>query len=171
MDQRNYLYRKMYDNNFYRLILFQIILYEITKSFLYFQRKDLVDIIQNLSYESVLSIIGKVVARPDGQQNKKMKTGDVEIYITSLEVLNVASPNLPIFIREYNKAKESQQMRYRYLSLRYPELQRNLRMRSRLMMKMREFLINECNFVDIETPTLFKNTPGVCFLKEGYNAL
>lgn len=120
------------------------------------------EIIQNLSYESVLSVTGKVAPRPEDQQNRKMKTGDIEVHVESLEVLNVASRNLPIFIREFNKAKESQQMKYRYLSLRYPELQRNLRLRSSLIMKMREFLINKCSFVDIETPTLFKSTPGVC---------
>ncbi|XP_011881574.1 PREDICTED: aspartate--tRNA ligase, mitochondrial-like [Vollenhovia emeryi] len=123
-------------------------------------RKDLTAAVQNLSFESVLSVVGKVVPRPEDQQNKRMKTGDVEVYVDALEILNVASQNPPIFIREYNKAKESQQMKYRYLSLRYPELQRNLRLRSTLIMKMREFLINECSFVDIETPTLFKNTPG-----------
>jgi len=123
-----------------------------------------VKIIENLPYESVLSIIGKVMARPIDQQNKKMKTGDIEVHVESLRVLNTASRNLPIFIREFNKAKESQQMKYRYLSLRYPELQRNLKLRSSLIMKMREFLINECSFVDIETPTLFKSTPGVCCL-------
>ncbi|XP_070156119.1 aspartate--tRNA ligase, mitochondrial [Polyergus mexicanus] len=123
-------------------------------------RKDLIETVKNLSYESVLSIVGKVISRPKDQRNKRMKTGDIEVYIESLKILNIASRNLPIFIREYNKAKESQQMKYRYLSLRYPELQRNIRMRSSLIMKMREFLINECNFVDIETPTLFKNTPG-----------
>lgn len=110
----------------------------------------------------MLSIVGKVISRPDGQQNKKMKTGDIEVYVESLEILNIASQNLPIFIREFNKAKENLQMKYRYLSLRYSELQRNLRLRSSLIMKMREFLINECSFVDIETPTLFKSTPGVC---------
>jgi len=123
----------------------------------------LIEITQNLSYESVLSVVGKVVPRPEGQQNERMKTGDIEVYVDSLEVLNAASQNLPVFIREYNKAKENQQMKYRYLSLRYPELQKKLRMRSSLIMKMREFLINECSFVDIETPTLFKSTPGVCF--------
>lgn len=120
--------------------------------------------IQDVPYESVLSIAGKVAQRPENQENKKMKTGDIEVHIESLEVLNAASRNLPIFIRDYNKATEVQQMKYRYLSLRYPELQKNLRMRSQLVMKMREFLINECNFVDIETPTLFKHTPGVRFL-------
>lgn len=124
----------------------------------------MIETIKNLSYESVLSIVGKVIPRPKNQQNKKMKTGDIEVYVESLKILNVASPNLPVFIREYNKAKESQQMKYRYLSLRYPELQRNFRMRSSLIMKMRKFLVDKCNFVDIETPTLFKSTPGVCFL-------
>ncbi|KAL0125095.1 hypothetical protein PUN28_004324 [Cardiocondyla obscurior] len=124
------------------------------------ERKDLVEIIQNLSYESILSVIGKVMKRPEGQQNTKIKTGDVEVHVESLEILNVASQNPPILIREYNKAKESQQMKYRYLSLRYPEVQRNLRLRSSLIMKMREFLIHECSFVDVETPTLFKSTPG-----------
>ncbi|XP_014472835.1 PREDICTED: aspartate--tRNA ligase, mitochondrial [Dinoponera quadriceps] len=123
-------------------------------------RKDLAEAIQDMPFESVLSIAGRVAPRPKGQENKKMKTGDIEVYIESLEILNVASSNLPIFIRDYNKATEVQQMKYRYLSLRYPEFQRNLRMRSQLIMKMREFLINECNFVDIETPTLFKYTPG-----------
>lgn len=100
-----------------------------------------------------------------------MKTGDIEVLVQSLQILNVASRNLPIFIREFNKAKESQQMKYRYLSLRYPELQRNLRIRSRLIMKMREYLINECGFVDIETPTLFKSTPGVLSFFKLYNLL
>lgn len=104
------------------------------------------------------------MSRPEGQQNERMKTGDIEVCVESLEVLNVASPNPPILIREYNKAKENQQMKYRYLSLRYPALQRNLRLRSSLMMKMREFLTYGCSFVEIETPTLFKSTPGVRFL-------
>lgn len=124
----------------------------------------MVEAVQNLSYESVLGIVGKVVPRPEGQQNERMKTGDIEVYVESLEVLNVASQNPPVLIREYNKVKENQQMKYRYLSLRYPALQRNLRLRSSLIMKMREFLINECSFVDVETPTLFKSTPGVCSL-------
>ncbi|XP_025152367.1 aspartate--tRNA ligase, mitochondrial isoform X2 [Harpegnathos saltator] len=123
-------------------------------------RKDLMETMRDIPYESVLSITGKVASRPEGLENKKMKTGDIEVHIESLVILNVASRNLPIFIRDYNKATEVQQMKYRYLSLRYSELQRNLRMRSQFIMKMREFLINECNFVDIETPTLFKYTPG-----------
>ncbi|XP_076396019.1 aspartyl-tRNA synthetase, mitochondrial [Megachile rotundata] len=123
-------------------------------------RKDLQDVVKNLTFESVLTIKGIVLDRPGSQKNKNMKTGDIEVSIESLEVLNAAKPNLPFVIRDFNKAKESTQLKYRYISLRYPELQRYLRLRSEVTMKMREYLINECDFVDIETPTLFKQTPG-----------
>lgn len=122
-------------------------------------RKDLQEKTKNLTFESVLSIEGRVLKRPDDQRNKNIPTGDIEIEVESLKVLNMAKPNLPFIIRDYNKAKESNQLKYRYISLRYPELQRCLRLRSKLIMKMREYLINKCDFVDIETPTLFKNTP------------
>lgn len=54
-------------------------------------------------------------------------------------------------------------MQYRYLDIRFPQMQRNLRVRSKLLMKMREFLIDNY-FVDVDTPTLFKATPGVSLL-------
>nr|XP_033333284.1 aspartate--tRNA ligase, mitochondrial [Megalopta genalis] len=123
-------------------------------------REDLIEMIKNITFESVLHIVGTVHERPKGQKNNKMKTGDIEVLIESLENLNPAKSNMPFFIREFNKAKESTQMKYRYLSLRYPELQRNLRLRSQVIAKMREYLIKECSFVDMETPTLFKSTPG-----------
>ncbi|CAD1479775.1 unnamed protein product, partial [Heterotrigona itama] len=122
-------------------------------------RIDLQEMAKNLTFESVLSIKGKVLKRPDGQENKHMETGDIEVEVKSLKVLNIAKSNMPFIIREYNKAKEDTQLKYRYISLRYPELQKNLRLRSDVIMKIREYLSRECNFVDIETPTLFKNTP------------
>ncbi|XP_066600886.1 aspartate--tRNA ligase, mitochondrial [Prorops nasuta] len=124
------------------------------------ERKDLTEIAEGILYESVLSIRGKVVLRPKDQINTTMKTGEIEIIAESIDILNTASKDLPFVIRSHNKAKESTQMKYRYLSLRYPEVQKNLRLRSSVIAKMREFLINECNFVDVETPTLFKRTPG-----------
>lgn len=56
-------------------------------------------------------------------------------------------------------------LKYRYVDLRYPEMQYNLRLRSKLLMKMREFLINNRDFVEVETPTLFKKTPGVIIVQ------
>lgn len=92
--------------------------------------------------------------------NKKQPTGEIEVLLENFNVVNKAKEVLPFNIREFQKAKESLRMKYRYLDLRFPEMQRNLRVRSSILMKMREFLINN-NFVDVETPTLFKATPGV----------
>lgn len=94
-------------------------------------------------------------------KNKKQPTGDIEVISENITVLNKSKDNLPFNIREYQKAKESLRMRYRYLDLRFPLMQRNLRIRSEMLMKMREFLVNLSGFVDVETPTLFKATPGV----------
>ncbi|KAJ8672481.1 hypothetical protein QAD02_003740 [Eretmocerus hayati] len=116
--------------------------------------------LQGLSYETVLSITGRVVPRPEAQCNPKMNTGDIEINIESVEILNSTMPQLPFNIRNNNKAKESLQMQYRYLALRFSELQKNLRTRSMVIMKMREYLVNQCGFVDVATPTLFRRTPG-----------
>ncbi|KAI4472872.1 hypothetical protein M0802_016452 [Mischocyttarus mexicanus] len=134
--------------------------YGSTQLFIPDDKIDLMEIVKDLPYESVISIVGMVNIRPEGQANKKMKTGEIEIKVDSIKVLNKAAEHLPFSIRQFNKAKELTQMKYRYLALRYPEIQKNLRIRSKLLMKMREYLINECDFVDVETPTLFKNTPG-----------
>lgn len=61
------------------------------------------------------------------------------------------------------KAKEHLLMEYRYLALRFSDLQNNLRMRSKLLSDMRHFLVHKAQLVDVETPTLFVKTPGVCF--------
>lgn len=114
-----------------------------------------------LPFETVLTVSGTVALRPEGQCNPKMKTGDIEIQVESLEILNTAKKQLPFLIRNFSKAKESLQMQYRYLALRFPDLQRNLRMKSWVVMKMREYLTNQCAFVDVTTPTLFRKTPGV----------
>lgn len=92
--------------------------------------------------------------------NKKQATGQVEVLVNDFKIVNKARNTLPFNIREFQKAKESLRMQYRYLDLRFPQMQRNLRERSTLLMKMREYLINN-HFVDVETPTLFKATPGV----------
>lgn len=90
-----------------------------------------------------------------------MSTGEIEVVIQDLKVLNEAK-ELPFTLREHNKPKEALRMQYRYLDLRFAEMQRNLRVRSNVLMKMREFLVHQAAFVDVETPTLFRATPGVC---------
>ncbi|KAL7287267.1 hypothetical protein TKK_0018396 [Trichogramma kaykai] len=121
---------------------------------------DTTEKLKKLPFETVLSIEGTVILRPEGQSNPKMKTGDIEVLVESIEIFNSTKPQLPFYIRNHNVAKEALQMQYRYLSLRFPEIQKNLRLRSWVTMKMREYLINKCGFVDVATPTLFRKTPG-----------
>uniref|UniRef100_A0AAQ4S7U1 Aminoacyl-transfer RNA synthetases class-II family profile domain-containing protein n=1 Tax=Gasterosteus aculeatus aculeatus TaxID=481459 RepID=A0AAQ4S7U1_GASAC len=113
----------------------------------------------DLPAESVVKVTGTVRRRPTGQENKAMPTGDIEILADSVEVFNV-SRKLPFEIKDFVKKSESLRMQYRYLDLRSSQMQKNLRLRSQLVMKMREYLCNVHGFVDVETPTLFKRTPG-----------
>uniref|UniRef100_A0A8C2IPI7 Aspartyl-tRNA synthetase 2, mitochondrial n=1 Tax=Cyprinus carpio TaxID=7962 RepID=A0A8C2IPI7_CYPCA len=112
-----------------------------------------------LTLESVSMVKGRVRRRPEGQENKKMSTGEIEVCAESLEVLNTCR-KLPFEIKDFVKKSEALWMQYRYLDLRSPRMQYNLRLRSQMVMKMREYLCNLHGFVDVETPTLFKRTPG-----------
>nr|CAD7439185.1 unnamed protein product [Timema bartmani] len=123
-------------------------------------RDDITSLLEGITHESVLAVAGEVHKRPPGQENKKMSTGDIEVLVSEVVILNKAKKNLPFGVRDHNKAKEYLRMKYRYLDLRFPEMQRNLRLRSKVIMKMREYLCNYCDFVDVETPTLFRRTPG-----------
>ena len=115
--------------------------------------------VENLTNESVLSINGVVRRRPDGQENLKMKTGHIEVICNEVEVLNLAESNLPFTITKFNRANDSVRLEHRYLDLRFSELQQNLILRSNFVQKCREFL-HANNFIDVETPTLFRRTPG-----------
>ncbi|XP_049802533.1 aspartate--tRNA ligase, mitochondrial isoform X3 [Schistocerca nitens] len=123
------------------------------------ERRDLTDVIKNTPYESILSATGVVQERPQGQENTDMKTGGVEVHISDLNVVSLAKNQLPFSIRDFNKAKEPLRLKYRYLDLRFADMQHNLRLRSQVTMKMREYLCAS-GFVDVETPTLFRRTPG-----------
>lgn len=121
---------------------------------------DSVDLAQ-LNYESILNVNGTVQLRPLEMINKKMKTGEIELILNRLEVLNAAKDHLPIELRSFNRANEPLRLEYRYIDLRFADMQHNLRTRSNVLMKMREYLINQAGFVEVETPTLFRRTPGV----------
>uniref|UniRef100_A0A8I3WZB5 Aspartyl-tRNA synthetase 2, mitochondrial n=1 Tax=Callithrix jacchus TaxID=9483 RepID=A0A8I3WZB5_CALJA len=109
--------------------------------------------------ESVVQVSGTVISRPAGQENPKMPTGEIEIKVKTAELLN-ACKKLPFEIKDFMKKTEALRLQYRYLDLRSFQMQYNLRLRSQMVMKMREYLCNLHGFVDIETPTLFKRTPG-----------
>uniref|UniRef100_A0A182MM31 Aminoacyl-transfer RNA synthetases class-II family profile domain-containing protein n=1 Tax=Anopheles culicifacies TaxID=139723 RepID=A0A182MM31_9DIPT len=116
--------------------------------------------LDQLAFESILRVTGTVQPRPDGQANKSLPTGGIEIHVSQLEVLNEAKKRLPIHVKDHNRAKENLRLEHRYIDLRNRELQNNLRLRSQVIMKMRECMINDYGFVEVETPTLFRRTPG-----------
>ncbi|MCI4377712.1 hypothetical protein PGIGA_G00206720 [Pangasianodon gigas] len=122
-------------------------------------QRELKDAFCGLLVESVIKVKGRVRLRPEGQKNTNMSTGEIEVCAESLEVLNTCR-KLPFEIKDFVKKSEALRMQYRYLDLRSSQMQYNLRLRSRLVMKMREYLCNVHGFVDVETPTLFKRTPG-----------
>uniref|UniRef100_A0A673AWN4 Aminoacyl-transfer RNA synthetases class-II family profile domain-containing protein n=1 Tax=Sphaeramia orbicularis TaxID=375764 RepID=A0A673AWN4_9TELE len=120
---------------------------------------DLKAVLCDLTVESVIMVRGTVTRRPAGQENKNMLTGEIEVLAENVEIFNV-SKKLPFEIKDFVKKSESLRMQHRYLDLRSSQMQKNMRLRSELVMKMREYLCNVHGFVDVETPTLFKRTPG-----------
>ncbi|MEE6496064.1 hypothetical protein FKM82_002214 [Ascaphus truei] len=109
--------------------------------------------------ESVVLVKGTVIPRPAGQENPRMPTGEFEVQAKRAQILNPCK-KLPFEIKDFVKKSEALRMQYRYLDIRSTQLQSNLRLRSSVVMKMREYLCNQHGFVDVETPTLFKRTPG-----------
>jgi len=114
----------------------------------------------SLRSECVVSITGKVRHRPEGTNNAKIPTGEVEVGVTALEVLNMAEV-LPFPVDDpeiANKVNEELRLQYRYLDLRRPEMARNLKLRSKVAIATRSYM-DEQGFLEVETPTLFKSTP------------
>ncbi|KAL4223113.1 aspartyl-tRNA synthetase 2 [Mactra antiquata] len=131
----------------------------ITQIFTTSKQKEFQDLMKSIKHESVLCVVGKVKSRPDKDINPNMATGEIEVEVEEIEVLSQAEP-LPFPVSEFYKISERIRMEYRYLDIRSKQMQRNLRIRSKMIMKMREFLANKHEFVDVETPTLFRRTPG-----------
>src|SRR6185436_13350344 len=122
--------------------------------------KDLFEQAAALRSECVISVTGKVRARPAGTNNAKIATGEIEVAVTALEVLNMADV-LPFPVDDpevASKVNEELRLKYRYLDLRRPEMARNLRLRSKVAIATRVFM-EEQGFLEVETPTLFKSTP------------
>jgi len=116
---------------------------------------DMFAIAEQVRNEFVLRIKGLVRLRPEGTTNDELSTGEIEVLGRELEILNRADTP-PIQIDE--ESHEELRLRYRYIDLRKPEMQKRIQMRARVTHAMREFLEAE-NFLDIETPMLTKATP------------
>ncbi|KAN0033736.1 hypothetical protein ACTFIV_000201 [Dictyostelium citrinum] len=108
--------------------------------------------------ESIVAIKGKVIARPEAMINKNMATGEIEISVEQLQLLNNCV-DLPFTIEHDSKmATEELRLKYRYVDLRRDKVQSNIRLRSRVAMAARNYLIGQ-QFIEVETPTLFRPTP------------
>ena len=109
-----------------------------------------------LRAEYVVAIVG-TVAKRSGAVNDHLATGEIEVLPEELRILS-ESETPPFHIEENSKTKEEVRLKYRYLDLRRPDLQRNLMMRSKVATLTRQFLAEE-GFLEIETPVLIKSTP------------
>ena len=112
---------------------------------------------KQLKLESVIAIKGDVVARPKEMVNPHMPTGGIEIAVKELRVLNEAKP-LPFLIKDPCEASDELRLKYRYLDLRRPSMQKNLLLRHRMYQVTRRYFDDE-GFVEVETPFLMKSTP------------
>ncbi|ETT67278.1 aspartate--tRNA ligase [Paenibacillus odorifer] len=107
--------------------------------------------------EYVLAVKGKVVKRDEETINRNLPTGEIEVQITDIEVQNTAKTP-PFFIEDGVEVDESLRLKYRYLDLRRPEMQKTLLLRSKASKIFRDFLDSE-GFIDVETPILTKSSP------------
>jgi aspartyl-tRNA synthetase len=113
---------------------------------------------EKIRAEYVVKIKGKVNKRPEKNIQTEKQNGDIEIEILSIEILNEAEA-VPFDVRnDGNEINEEIRLKYRYLDLRRPRLQRNIRMRDKIISFFREYM-HKNNFVEIETPMLMKGTP------------
>ena len=112
---------------------------------------------ETLRSEFVLGVRGKVRARSEETVNPNMETGEIEIVANELRILNKAKTP-PFYIQDGIDVDEMVRLRYRYMDLRRPEMQRNLMLRHRVTMIMREYL-DKHGFLEIETPMLCRSTP------------
>jgi aspartyl-tRNA synthetase len=122
--------------------------------------KEVFDAATKLHSESVVQVTGKVRVRPAGTNNDKIATGQIEVLVKELTVLNHADV-LPFPVDDpevANKVNEELRLKYRYLDLRRPEMAKALRLRSKVATATRVFM-DEQGFLEVETPILFKSTP------------
>ncbi len=123
-----------------------------------FGKPEVLEIAKELRSEYVVSVTGKVNARPEKMVNANVQNGDIELEITGIEILNTAeTPPFELGEDSINKDEELR-LKYRYLDLRTERMQKNIKTRSEFVRRCRNFLM-ERDFVEIETPLLTESTP------------
>ena len=118
---------------------------------------DIFKIARKLSMEDVISTQGEVRTRKKGAINVAISTGEIEVEVAEMKILNEAKP-LPFLVSDRNSATEELRLKYRYLELRTKDLQRFMSIRHKASQSVRNYLSSQ-NFMEIETPFLMKSTP------------
>ncbi|VDN07601.1 unnamed protein product [Thelazia callipaeda] len=119
-------------------------------------RRDLIEKVKMINCESVLKIKGVVMDRGEQFRNPAMRTGDIEVLIDQLELINTFPAVYPL--NEVTSTEETR-LRYRYLDLRTKRMQRALRLRNDVVYGIRKYLTEKAKFIEVETPNLFRRTP------------
>ena len=118
----------------------------------------LLETVEPVRFEWVLSVEGTVQKRPAGMENPRMGTGEIEVIASNVQIISSAKP-MPFMVSgEEQSADENTRLRYRYLDLRRERMARNLLLRHRVVKFMRDYL-DLRGFIEVETPILFKATP------------
>jgi aspartyl-tRNA synthetase len=118
---------------------------------------EVIETASSLHNEYCISVEGVVQARPDTMINKEMASGEIEVDVSSIQILSVCETP-PFLVDEESDAKEETRLRYRYLDLRSFGMQKRIKLRHDFVRAIREFL-SDRDFYEIETPTLLKSTP------------
>jgi aspartyl-tRNA synthetase len=113
---------------------------------------------QDIRSEFVIEVVGKVNKRPEGTINKALESGSVEIEAKEINILNTAQTPAFDVTTDGLEISEDLRLKYRYLDLRRPRMQKNIRIRHKTIKGIRDYLDNE-GFIEVETPILTKSTP------------
>ena len=121
--------------------------------------------IQDLTRESVISVVGKVEMRDEANFNDKLISGKVEVLVSSIDILSKSNNVLPFEVMDSEKVSEDLRLKYRYLDMRNPEVAKKMLLREDVIWEIRNFM-RENNFHDIHTPILSADSPegARCFL-------
>lgn len=119
--------------------------------------RDVFEKSERLKSEYVVAVKGKVLLRDEQNINKEMPTGEIEVFVTELRILNF-SETPPFYIEEDSDTNDALRLKYRYLDLRRPDMQRNMILRHKVAKTARDYF-DKRGFLEIETPMLVKSTP------------
>jgi aspartyl-tRNA synthetase len=116
---------------------------------------------QSVRNEYVIKVTGTVSQRPEASLNKRIATGEIEIYAESIEILNGVHKQLPFVVssEEAELVREEVRLKYRYLDLRRERMSNNLQLRHQVIKAARRFLEDQEHFIEVETPILTRSTP------------